>query len=68
PSDFFEHRKFSALEREAIDHALVERLISERTQAREEKDWARADEIREELSAMNIVIEDRPEGTVWKAK
>jgi len=68
PSDFFEHRKSSALERKAIDHGLVERLITERTQARQEKDWARADEIREQLSAMNIVIEDRPEGTVWKAK
>ncbi|MDY6988697.1 MAG: cysteine--tRNA ligase [Thermodesulfobacteriota bacterium] len=68
PSDFFEGRKSRALERESIDHALVERLIAERAQAREQKDWARADEVREELSAMNIVIEDRPEGTVWKAK
>jgi cysteinyl-tRNA synthetase len=68
PSDFFEHRKSMALERKSVNQALVERLIAERAQARERKDWARADEIRDKLSAMNIFIEDRPEGTVWKAK
>jgi cysteinyl-tRNA synthetase len=68
PSYFFEQKKAKALEREAIDKALVERLITERVQARQQKNWAWADQIRGELAAMNIVLEDRPEGTVWKAK
>jgi cysteinyl-tRNA synthetase len=68
PSHFFEHKKAKALEREAIDEALVEGLIAERVQARQQKDWSRADQIRQQLAAMNIVLEDRPEGTIWKVK
>ncbi|MEN6519924.1 MAG: cysteine--tRNA ligase [Armatimonadota bacterium] len=41
-------------------------LITEREKARKEKNWARADEIRNELSAAGITIEDRPEGTIWR--
>ncbi len=68
PSHFFAQKKAKAVESEAIDEALVESLIAERLQAREQKDWERADQIRSELSAMNIVLEDRPEGTTWKLK
>ena len=68
PSHFFEHKKAKALESEAINAALVESLIAERLQARQQKDWERADRIRSELSAMNIVLEDRQEGTTWKVK
>ncbi len=41
-------------------------LISEREQARASKDWARADEIRKELAAAGILLEDRPDGTIWR--
>jgi cysteinyl-tRNA synthetase len=68
PTCFFEDKKAKALEGEVIDTASIERLIAERNQARKRKDWARADQIREELALKNIVLEDRPEGTVWKAK
>jgi cysteinyl-tRNA synthetase len=68
PSHFFEHKKAKALKSEAINAALVESLIAERLQARQQKDWERADRIRSELSAMNIVLEDRQEGTTWKVK
>jgi cysteinyl-tRNA synthetase len=68
PSNFFEQKRAKALENEPINEALVESLIAERLQARQQKDWERADRIRSELSAMNIVLEDRPEGTTWKVK
>ena len=45
--------------------AEVEQLIEERNQARKEKNWARADEIRDELKGRGIVIEDTPQGVKW---
>lgn len=51
-----------------VDEELVNRLIVERKEARESKNWARADEIRNELSAMNIELLDTKEGTTWKVK
>ncbi|EGY79810.1 cysteine--tRNA ligase [Peptoniphilus indolicus] len=44
----------------------VERLIEERVQARKNKDFNRADEIRQELLDMGVVIEDTRAGTKWK--
>ena len=67
-TQFFKRRKAGLLEQKEIDAAVVERLIAERAQARQEKDWDRADRIRDELAAMNVLIEDRPEGTIWKVK
>jgi cysteinyl-tRNA synthetase len=46
----------------------VEALLVERRQAREAKNWQRADEIRDELAALGIVLEDGSEGTRWKRK
>jgi cysteinyl-tRNA synthetase len=40
--------------------------IAEREQARANKEWARADEIRDELRARGIELEDTPNGTVWR--
>jgi len=46
----------------------VESLVAERNECRQSKRWQRADEIRDELAAMGVVLEDTPEGTkiVWK--
>jgi len=51
---------------EDVDIALVEKLVAERTAAKKDKNFARADEIRDELKAMNIVVEDTPQGPIWK--
>ena len=56
-----------AQEEEDLD-AQVEALIVERTEARANKNWARADEIRDLLNAMNIVLEDTPQGIRWRRK
>ncbi len=44
----------------------VEGLLGEREDARTAKDWARADEIRDELAEMGVVVEDGPDGVTWK--
>ncbi len=53
---------------ENADSAEIEKLIEDRKQARAEKDWAKADEIRDKLVEMGIILEDTPQGTIWKKK
>ena len=44
----------------------IEKLIEERQAARKNKDFARADEIRDELLAKGIILKDTREGVKWK--
>ncbi|MDG0873675.1 cysteine--tRNA ligase [Paenibacillus thiaminolyticus] len=46
----------------------IDRLIQERTDARKAKNWARADEIRDMLTAEGIILEDTPQGIRWRRK
>lgn len=55
-------------EEEQLLDEEVERLIEERTEARKNKNWARADEIRDLLTAKGIVLEDTPQGLRWRRK
>ena len=48
------------------DAAEIEALIAERTEARKAKDWARADAIRDRLTAMGVVLEDTKQGVKWR--
>ena len=43
----------------------VERLLVARGEARASKDWPKADEIRDQLKAMGVVVKDTPEGPSW---
>jgi cysteinyl-tRNA synthetase len=55
----------------AVDPELevrINQLIEARATARKVKDWQRADEIREEIAALGIILEDTPAGTEWKRK
>ncbi|MCH2646331.1 MAG: cysteine--tRNA ligase [Candidatus Thalassarchaeum sp.] len=44
----------------------VESLLNEREIARQSKDWNRADEIRDELTSMDVIVEDGPDGPTWR--
>jgi len=46
----------------------VEELIRRRTEARRNKDWQLADQLREEIAALGYVLEDGPEGTRYKKR
>lgn len=52
-------------EKELLDDE-IESLIQERIEARKNRNFARADEIRDQLKALNIILEDTPQGTRWK--
>ncbi|MBK9924748.1 MAG: cysteine--tRNA ligase [Anaerolineales bacterium] len=46
--------------------AQVIALIAERTEARKQKQWARSDELRDQLKEMGVTIEDSKDGTKWR--
>lgn len=48
--------------------ALIELLINMRAQARANKNYAESDRIRDELAKIGVILEDRPDGTVWKVE
>ncbi|OUM95030.1 MAG: cysteine--tRNA ligase [Thermobacillus sp. ZCTH02-B1] len=51
-----------------LEDEEIERLIAERTEARRNKNWARADEIRSLLAERGIILEDTPQGVRWRRK
>ncbi|RPH50044.1 MAG: cysteine--tRNA ligase [Desulfobacteraceae bacterium] len=63
---YFERKKIKFIEKKAIDPSAIDALVRERFEARKAKNWKKADEIRKKLSDMDVLIEDRPDGTIWK--
>lgn len=51
-------------EHRALD-SLVTRLLEQRARARAEKDWARADEIRDQLAQAGVAVQDEAQGSSW---
>ncbi len=66
PVEFQTQRRARLAARRGIDMARVEALLSERTEARQAKDFARADGLRDELKAMGVEVLDTPNGVDWK--
>ncbi|MFM9903039.1 MAG: cysteine--tRNA ligase, partial [Pyrinomonadaceae bacterium] len=58
---------FGAESAEILD-ADIDALIAERQSARHNRDFARSDEIRDELAAKGIFLEDTKDGVRWKRK
>jgi len=59
---------FGIVFEENLADEQVEQLIEERNQARKNKDFARSDEIRDQLKEQGIILEDTPQGTRWRRK
>lgn len=67
PDDYLKRERLSKKSLE-ITEDEIQHLIEERTAARKEKNWKRADEIRVYLDSRGITLEDTPKGTIWKVK
>ena len=65
---YIEGKQQKILEQLDIDISAINVLIEERTQARKDKNWAKADEIRDTLLDMQIEIKDDAEGTSWQVR
>src|SRR3984893_17730323 len=66
PGDLEQRRAIADLSAEER-HAISE-LAADRTQARKERDWARADQIRAQLDEPGVDITDTPDGPVWQLR
>ena len=49
-----------------VDTQLIEEMILKRNLARKDKDFDKADEIRDELRSLGIILDDKADGTKWK--
>lgn len=63
-SDAFFNRLID--DEKAIDSSVVGKMIEDRNAARASKDWAKADDIRDRLKKMGVILEDGPSGTSWR--
>jgi cysteinyl-tRNA synthetase len=68
PETYFVQQQERLLQDKAIDPQMVDQLVMDRMEARLNKDWEKADCIRSRLDQMGVVVEDRPDGSVWKMK
>jgi len=62
-----EYQQIGAADEELMDK-LVDVLIEQRNEARKNRDFAKADELRATLDEMGIVLEDKPDMTTWRMK
>ena len=59
---------FFADKEDSVLDSTINELIERRQAARQAKDWAAADAIRDQLSEMGIILEDTPQGVRWRKK
>lgn len=59
-------RWFQGMAKEGSSAETIEALIAERAAARKAKNFARADEIRDDLAGKGIILEDGPDGATWR--
>jgi len=65
PDIFFQTDRDIEIKKRGLDVSRIEALILERQKAREEKDWCRADDIRQDLASQNITLKDSEGQSTW---
>ncbi len=68
PETYVDRQKQEGLKKLDLSEESILKRIEERNMARKNKDWKKADEIRNDLLARGIVLEDTPSGTNWTLK
>ena len=68
PQAWLEKQKHAGLDETGLNPVEIEALINERQSARANRDFARSDQIRDELAAKGILLLDSAQGTTWKRK
>ena len=68
PADFCDRLRAHRAQLAGIDVAEVERLMAARAEARADKDWARGDELRDDLAELGVEVLDFPSGSDWRVK
>lgn len=63
PEAYFKEVKDKTLGSNNVDASEVESLIQKRKEARQNKDWKLADEVRDQLASMGVQLKDNPDGT-----
>jgi cysteinyl-tRNA synthetase len=68
PSKYFDTMKKEGLASRGDSEEEIEGLVAERAAAKKEKNFVRADEIRDILTEKGIILKDTPQGTEWSFK
>jgi cysteinyl-tRNA synthetase len=68
PASYIDRQKKEGINKLGISEEEILKSIEERNLTRKEKNYKRADEIRNDLLAKGIILEDTPAGTLWKIK
>ena len=68
PAAWLSHSAEEGLSDSGLNTEDIEALIIERREARANRDFARSDQIRDDLAAKGVLLLDGPEGTTWKMK
>ncbi|MBE0598449.1 MAG: class I tRNA ligase family protein, partial [Desulfuromonadales bacterium] len=68
PAAWLARQQAGSLAASGLTPERIEALLAERQQARKDRDFARSDAIRDELTAQGVLLFDSKEGTTWKMK
>jgi cysteinyl-tRNA synthetase len=66
PATYLRGRRDRQVKKRGLDVAAIDRLLADRAAARAAKDFARADAVRNELTALGVEVLDTPQGTDWR--
>lgn len=68
PAEFLQKLDDMLLRKKNLNRDQIDQLVRQRTEARTQKDYAKSDQLRDQLMGMGIALQDTPEGTHWEVE